>query len=462
LIHAFEALGVYMVLDVASGAVHAVDKPAYEALRRLEQGMTPEQTVEALCADMPRRDAEELMGEIDELRAQGLLFAEDDYAERFHNRQAPKVVKAMCLHAAHDCNLRCRYCFASTGDYHGPRGLLSLDTGKRALEFLVAHSGNRKNLELDFFGGEPMLNFEVVKQLVAYGRELEKDSGKRFRFTITTNGVGLTDEDAAFFSREMENVVVSLDGRKEVHDRMRPMADGSGSFEASLAGAKKVAASRPGRDWYVRGTFTANNLDFSEDVLALHDMGLEQLSIEPVVSDPDTKYALREEHLPQIFEQYEKLAREFYRRRKAGRRFIFFHFMVDLSQGPCIVKRLTGCGAGNEYVAVTPEGDIYPCHQFVGREGFKMGNVNEGTFDTAIQERFAKAHVLSKPTCKQCWARYYCSGGCAANAHSFSGDIIEPYKMGCEMEKKRLECALAIYALEKGLVSDEHLEERVD
>lgn len=446
MLHLFKACGVYMALDVLSGAVHLLDEMAYDVLKLKEEKQTDAQIIEALKGKYPEEELREVLGEIGELVAQGALMAEHDYTGL--QNQSGGVVKAMCLHAAHDCNLRCKYCFASTGDFHGPRGLLPVETGKRALDWLVRHSGNRKQLEVDFFGGEPLMNFEAIKEIVAYGRSLEKETGKHFQFTTTTNAVNLTEEVGEFLNKEMYNVVLSIDGRKEIHDFMRPAANGKGSYDVVLPKMQAFRKSRGDKSYYVRGTFTNRNLDFSNDVISLADNGFDQISIEPVVLEKDSPFALSEEMLPRILAEYDKLAEIYLDRRKNGRWFNFFHFNIDLEGGPCICKRLTGCGAGNEYVAVTPEGDIYPCHQFVGREGFKMGSVLTDEFNTDLQAKFAANHVLSKEKCSECWARFYCSGGCAANAHAFHGDISKPYELECEMERKRLECAMAIYAIE--------------
>ena len=445
MIHVFRALDKPMALDVGSGAVLALDEIAYDALKLREQeGVNSE---EALAAKYGEEAARETLSELDELVKAGYLDTPDDYGDV--EVQQGGVVKAMCLHAAHDCNLRCKYCFADTGEFHmSSRMLLPAETGKKALDWLVSKSGKRRNLEVDFFGGEPLMNFPVIKEVVAYGRELEKKHDKVFKFTTTTNAVLLNDEVIDFLNREMDNVVISLDGRPEVHDRMRPTANGKGSYDLIIGNAKRFVASRGQQRYYIRGTFTGYNLDFASDVLHLADVGFEQLSIEPVVTDDKCPYAIHESDLPKVFDEYERLGREYVKRRADGRWFNFFHFMVDLTGGPCLKKRLTGCGSGNEYVAVTPEGDIYPCHQFVGREGMKMGSVLDGSFDTELQAKFQHNHVLSKEKCSKCWARFYCSGGCAANAHAFNGDIGKPYDMECQMERKRLECAMAIYAIE--------------
>ena len=355
-------------------------------------------------------------------------------------------MKALCLHIAHDCNLACKYCFAEEGEYHGRRALMSFEVGKKALDFLIANSGNRINLEVDFFGGEPLMNWNVVKQLVEYGRSQEKEHNKKFRFTLTTNGVLLNDEIMEFCNREMSNVVLSLDGRPEVNDRMRPFRNGKGSYELIVPKFQKFAKSRGEKDYFVRGTFTRNNLDFGNDVLHYVDLGFEKLSMEPVVAAPEEPYSIREEDLPQIMDEYDRLAKEFVKRQKEGRGFKFFHFMLDLSQGPCVAKRLSGCGSGTEYLAVTPWGDLYPCHQFVGNEEFLLGNVDIGVVNTKVRDEFKLCNVYAKEKCKNCFARFYCSGGCAANSFNFHGSITDAYDIGCEMQKKRIECAIMIRA----------------
>lgn len=448
MIHTFKAVGQPMMLDVGSGAVHAIDETAYDVLS-LWNDHTPEEIVQTLSDRYSREELEEVVAELRQLEELGALNAPDDY--RDIELQEPGVVKAMCLHAAHDCNLRCKYCFAATGDFcMGERKLLPYEVGKAALDWLVEKSGKRVNLEVDFFGGEPLMNFPVIKRLVEYGRSIEKEKNKHFKFTTTTNCVAMTDEIMDFLNKEMDNVVISMDGRSEVHDRMRPTVNGKGSYELIAEKAKRFAEKRGQKQYYVRGTFTGYNKDFGNDVLFLADQGFEQISVEPVVTDPSCEYALKEEDLPQIMAEYDRLAQIYLDCRANGKWFNFFHFMIDLAGGPCLRKRLTGCGAGNEYVAVTPDGDIYPCHQFVGREGFRMGSVLDGTFDREIQKKFAANNVLSKEKCRDCWARFFCSGGCAANAHAFHGDISQPYDLECQMERKRLECAMAIYAKEHG------------
>lgn len=447
MIHAFTHDDLHILLDVESGAVHLVDELAYDAAIALqEQGR--EKAYASLVERYPEQDVKEVLGELSELAASGDLFHEEQPAVRVNDRGE---LKAMCLNVAHDCNLRCRYCFAATGEYHLGRALMPLSVGRAALDFLVARSGRRQNLEVDFFGGEPLMNFEVVKAIVAYGRELEKKHGKTFRFTLTTNGVGITPEVIEFANKELHNVVISLDGRKEVHDALRVTRTGSGSFDLVLPKAKALGLSRQnlGKDYYIRGTFTRSNLDFSKDVEFLADQGFEQISIEPVVLPDSDPAAIRNEDLPKVFEEYDRLARIVYERRKEGRWFNFFHFMVDLENGPCLAKRMTGCGAGSEYVAVTPQGDIYPCHQFVGNLPYRMGNVLTGDFDASIQKKFSDNTIAKKPDCRNCWAKYFCCGGCAANAQNFSGDIAKPYAIACAMQKKRLECAIGLYIKER-------------
>lgn len=402
---------------------------------------------EALVCKYSAEDIEDALSDIQELIDAEELFAADiykDYVIDFKKRQT--VVKALCLHIAHDCNLACKYCFAEEGEYHGRRALMSFEVGKKALDFLIANSGNRINLEVDFFGGEPLMNWNVVKQLVEYGRSQEKEHNKKFRFTLTTNGVLLNDEIMEFCNREMSNVVLSLDGRPEVNDRMRPFRNGKGSYELIVPKFQKFAKSRGEKDYFVRGTFTRNNLDFGNDVLHYADLGFEKLSMEPVVAAPEEPYSIREEDLPQIMDEYDRLAKEFVKRQKEGRGFKFFHFMLDLSQGPCVAKRLSGCGSGTEYLAVTPWGDLYPCHQFVGNEEFLLGNVDTGVVNTKVRDEFKLCNVYAKEKCKNCFARFYCSGGCAANSFNFHGSITDAYDIGCEMQKKRIECAIMIRA----------------
>ncbi len=446
MVHQYKNNGYNIVLDVNSGAVHVVDDAAYDVIA-LWESHTKDEIIEKLQSDYDIEQIKEAIEETASLETEGILFTKDAY-ENVVPRRQQTVVKALCLHIAHDCNLRCRYCFADEGEYHGKRALMSYETGKAALDFLIANSGNRRNLEVDFFGGEPTMNFQVVKDLVAYGREQEKRFDKKFRFTLTTNGVLLNDEIMEFANREMSNVVLSIDGRKEVNDKMRPFANGSGSYDLIVPKFQKFAESRNQTNYYVRGTFTHHNLDFSKDVLHLADLGFQQISVEPVVAQPEDDYAIREEDLPQLFEEYDKLAKEMVKRHKHGDDFHFFHFMIDLEGGPCVIKRLSGCGSGTEYLAVTPWGDLYPCHQFVGNEKFCMGNVTEGVKNTALREEFSSCNVYSKEKCRSCFAKFYCSGGCAANSYNFHGDIHNAYDIGCALQKKRVECAIMIKAAE--------------
>lgn len=446
MVYQYRNNGYNLVLDVNSGIVHSVDDIVYDIIPLFEEN-TKEQIVEALKGKYDAAELLEAVGEVAQLKEEGMLFTEDIYEEYIGSfKDRPTVTKALCLHIAHDCNLGCRYCFAQEGEYHGRRALMSFEVGKKALDFLVANSGSRKNLEVDFFGGEPTMNFDVVKQLVAYGRSLEEANNKKFRFTLTTNGILLDDDILEFANREMSNIVLSIDGRREVNDYMRPTRNGRSSYDIILPKFKKAAESRNQMNYYVRGTFTHHNLDFSNDVLHLADQGFEQISVEPVVASPEDDYAIREEDLPQIFEEYDRLAAELVRRKKAGNGFNFFHFMIDLNGGPCVAKRLSGCGAGCEYLAVTPWGDFYPCHQFVGEEGFLMGNVDEGITRTDLRDRFKSSNVYSKDKCKTCFAKFFCSGGCAANSYKFHGDINDAYDIGCQMQRKRVECAIMIKA----------------
>ena len=448
LVHRYKNNGYNIILDINSGCIHVVDELVYEAVGLLDEGKTAKQAAEILNKTYPVQDVANAMEEIQELTDKDMLFTTDIYEnaiEQFSEHHEP-VVKALCLHIAHDCNLACRYCFAEEGEYHGHRELMTYETGKQALDFLIGNSGSRRNLEVDFFGGEPLMNWQVVKDLVRYGREQEKIHNKNFRFTLTTNGVLLNDEIMEFVNQEMGNVVLSIDGRKEVHDHMRPFPKGAGSYDLILPKFKKFAESRHQDKYYVRGTFTHYNLDFSKDVLSLADQGFKQISVEPVVAPDEADYAIRREDLPQIFEEYDALAKEIIKREKEGNGFNFFHFMIDLTGGPCVYKRLSGCGSGTEYLAVTPWGDLYPCHQFVGTEQFLMGNVWEGIKTPEIQKEFRHCNVYTKEECKKCFARFYCSGGCAANSFNMHGTINSTYEIGCELQRKRVECAIMIKA----------------
>lgn len=459
MIHQYKNNGFYIIMDVNSGSVHVADPVLYDAVEIAAKVMPeldgPQELPEHMKAELLKELAsaygeEEIREAIEDIQAlidREELFTKDvyqDYVVDFKKRKT--VVKALCLHIAHDCNLACKYCFAEEGEYHGRRALMSFEVGKKALDFLIANSGNRRNLEVDFFGGEPLMNFSVVKQLVEYGRSKEKEYNKNFRFTMTTNGVLLNDEIMDYCNREMSNVVMSLDGRKEVNDHMRPFRNGKGSYELIVPKFQKFAKLRGEKDYYIRGTFTRHNLDFSKDVLEFADLGFHSMSIEPVVAKPEEEYAIREEDLPVILEEYDRLAKEYVKRKKEGKGFNFFHFNIDLNQGPCVAKRLSGCGSGTEYLAVTPWGDLYPCHQFVGEEEFLLGNVDTGVTNTQIRDEFKLCNVYAKDKCRDCFARFYCSGGCAANSYNFHGKLDDAYDIGCAMQKKRIECAIMIQA----------------
>ena len=448
MIHQYRLNGYNIVLDINSGGVHVTDDVTYDLIALLTPPLHPICPPEVIKQLESQYDKKEILGAYDDiytLYENDTLFSEDEY-EQFSDMMVSSPVKAMCLHVAHDCNQRCSYCFASTGDFGEGRKLLDADTGKKAIDFLLTQSKGRKNLELDFFGGEPLMNFEVVKEIVAYARSKEKEYNKNFRFTITTNGMLLNDDIIDYINREMSNIVLSIDGRKEVNDRVRVRCDKTGSYDKIVPNYQKLVAKRGQDQYYVRGTFTKYNLDFAKDVMHLNDIGFDQVSVEPVVADPQQPYALTESDLPQIFDEYENLAKQLIEKKKNGKGFNFFHFMLDLDQGPCAIKRLRGCGCGNEYVAVTPDGDIYPCHQFVGMEEWKMGSVLDDTFDLKRKDYFAKANIYGKEDCKNCWAKFYCSGGCNANNLQYAGDVLKPHKLSCELEKKRLECAIMIKA----------------
>ena len=448
MVHTFQCLGVNIAVDVYSGAVHILDKTAYDVLNLLEDGVPdgacPQWVFDRLegCG---REAVQTAWLELRELQDKGLLFTDDSYldpeAAVLMQKDAP--VKALCLHVSHDCNLRCQYCFASTGDFGtGKRMTMDIDTAKKAIDFVIRRSGNRRNIEVDFFGGEPLMAMDTVKATVEYARSLEKEHNKSFRFTITTNGVLLNDENIAYINEEMSNAVLSLDGRPEVNDCMRKTVAGTGSYDVILPKFQKLVAGRGEKDYYLRGTFTRYNRDFAADVLHIANQGFRHVSVEPVVGGPDCSYTLREEDLPTILEEYERLAEELLKRDDVN----FFHFNVDLSQGPCVIKRLRGCGAGCEYVAVTPDGDIYPCHQFVGNGDYLMGNVWDGSFDMELSRKFAGLNIYSRPACQDCWAKFYCSGGCSASNLLVNGDIKIPNEFGCQMQRKRLECAIAMKA----------------
>lgn len=456
MIHKYKLGGFNIVLDVNSGGVHIVDELTYDMLDNVElpfEEKCPEKVIKKLSKYYSVDEIESCYNEIVELYNDQILFSEDDY-EKYADYSVASPVKAMCLNIAHDCNLRCKYCFASTGDFGKGRKLMTFETGKKAIDFLLEKSLDRKNLELDFFGGEPLMNFDVVKQIVEYARSREAEYGKKFRFTITTNGVLLDDDKIDFIKREMSNVVLSIDGRKEVNDYMRKRVDGSGCYDKIMPAFKKLVEKRGDKEYYVRGTFTKNNLDFSNDVFDLYNNGFDQISVEPVVCEASADYAITEKELPAIFKEYERLAERILENEKKGKKFNFFHFMLDLDQGPCAIKRLRGCGCGNDYVAITPDGDIYPCHQFVGIEEFKMGNIDEGTFDTKMKSYFSKTHVYTKPECKKCWAKFYCSGGCNANNYQYAGDVHNAHKLSCQLQKKRLECAIMLKAAHCAEISE--------
>lgn len=456
MIHKYKLGGFNIVLDVNSGGVHIVDELTYDMLDNVElpfEEKCPEKVIKKLSKYYSVDEIESCYNEIVELYNDQILFSEDDY-EKYADYSVASPVKAMCLNIAHDCNLRCKYCFASTGDFGKGRKLMTFETGKKAIDFLLEKSLDRKNLELDFFGGEPLMNFDVVKQIVEYARSREAEYGKKFRFTITTNGVLLDDDKIDFINREMSNVVLSIDGRKEVNDYMRKRVDGSGCYDKIMPAFKKLVEKRGDKEYYVRGTFTKNNLDFSNDVFDLYNNGFDQISVEPVVCEASADYAITEKELLAIFKEYEGLAERILENEKKGKKFNFFHFMLDLDQGPCAIKRLRGCGCGNDYVAITPDGDIYPCHQFVGIEEFKMGNIDEGTFDINMKSYFSKTHVYTKPECKKCWAKFYCSGGCNANNYQYEGDVHNAHKLSCQLQKKRLECAIMLKAAHCAEISE--------
>ena len=449
MVHQYKQGGFNIVIDTYSGAIHAVDEIAYDLIAEFET-IPKDELIEKLLKkyqNIPEATREELLecyAQIEELKAAGKLFMKDTFepmAGKLKDKTSG-VVKALCLHVAHTCNLNCEYCFASQGKYEGERALMSLETGKRALDFLIENSGTRHNLEVDFFGGEPLMNFDVVKQLVAYAREREKETGKNFRFTLTTNGM-LIDEDVIdFANRECSNVVLSLDGRKEIHDRYRVDYAGNGSFDRIVPKFQKLVKAREGKNYYMRGTFTHQNPDFLKDIETMLELGFKELSMEPVVGAPDAPSSLTPDDIKIVKEQYEKLADLMLKKHKEGDPFTFYHYMIDLEGGPCIYKRISGCGSGTEYMAVTPTGDLYPCHQFVGNEDFKLGNIWDGVTNTARQAEFKACNVYSRPECAECWAKLYCSGGCAANAFHATGSILGTYAPGCELFRKRMECAI--------------------
>lgn len=448
MIHRFSMKGINILMDINSGSVHIVDDAAYALSAVVAPGMTehcPEDIIRSLSGEFTPEQIQEAYHELYELEQNGYLFADDDYINIAAAIPTGAPIKALCLHVSHDCNLRCKYCFADTGDFGmGRRMTMDVETAKRAIDFVVEKSGTRRNIEIDFFGGEPLMAFDTVKKTVDYARSLEKEKNKKFRFTITTNGLLLNDDTIDYINQNMDNCVLSLDGRREINDAMRPTAGGCGSYDVIVPKFKKLISQRgKDKDYYVRGTFTSKNLDFTNDVLAIADEGFDQLSVEPVIG-----YDLSEKDLPRINQEYETLVDIMQQRKKGGKSFNFFHFMIDLQQGPCVIKRLRGCGAGYEYVAVTPDGEIYPCHQFVGHPEFKLGSIFDHSFDMDISNHFSRLNVCTRPKCKDCWAKFYCSGGCAAANFNMNGNIETPYEMGCELQKKRLECAIYLKAAE--------------
>ena len=456
MVHQYQLNGWNIVLDTCSGSIHAVDEVAYDII-----GMFPQHSAEEIIAamlekygDRPDVNEEELrqcIQDVEALKQTGKLFTPDTFAplaDTFKERSGG-VIKALCLHVAHTCNLNCAYCFASQGKYNGDRAVMSFEVGKRALDFLIEHSGTRRNLEVDFFGGEPLMNWDVVKQLVAYARSVEKAANKNFRFTLTTNGMLIDDDVIDFANREMSNVVLSLDGRKEIHDRCRVDYAGNGSWDRIVPKFQKLVKARGNQNYYMRGTFTHANPDFLKDIQTMLDLGFTELSMEPVVCAPEDPAALTQEDLPIVMEQYEQLAKQMLQRKKEGRPFTFYHYMIDLTGGPCIYKRISGCGSGTEYMAVTPWGDLYPCHQFVGDERFKLGNIWDGVQNEPIQSEFRSCNAYTRPECADCWAKLYCSGGCAANAYHATGSIQGTYEYGCELFRKRMECAIMIQVAER-------------
>ena len=459
MIHQYKLNGYNIVIDTCSGSVHSVDDVAYDMIAMYESHTAEEIEAEILRRygsrpDVNAAEVRECLDDIARLKAEGKLFSEDLQADMEgmayeFKRSRQNIVKALCLHVAHTCNLNCEYCFASQGKYHGERAIMTAEVGRRAIDFLVENSGTRRNLEVDFFGGEPLMNWEVCKEIVAYARSIEKEKNKNFRFTLTTNGMLIDDDVIDFANREMHNVVLSLDGRKEIHDRLRRDYAGRGSYDVIVPKFQKLVAARGGRDYYMRGTFTHNNTDFTNDIFHMADLGFTELSMEPVVCAPDDPSALTEEDLPVLFEQYEILAKDMLRRKREGKPITFYHYMLDLKNGPCIYKRITGCGSGTEYMAVTPWGELYPCHQFVGDEKYSLGNIWDGVTHPEVQEPFKSCNAYARPECRDCWARLYCSGGCAANAYHATGSIGGVYDYGCRLFKKRIECAVMMQVAEE-------------
>ena len=450
MIHCYKLGGLNIVLDVYSGSVHLVDEVAYDIIEMYEHHTREEITIKILNkhSDITEQDVGDCCDDIETLKNQGKLFTPDSFETMAGDlkKKSAGVIKALCLHVAHTCNLNCAYCFASQGNYHGDRAIMSLETAKRALDFLIENSQGRTNLEVDFFGGEPLMNFDMIKELVAYAREIEKPAGKKFRFTLTTNGVLVDDDLIDFANREMSNVVLSLDGRKEIHDHYRVDFAGNGSWEKIVPKFQRFVEKRGNKNYYMRGTFTHANPDFLNDIKEMLSLGFTELSMEPVVCAEDDPSALTQEDLPIVLEQYEKLAELMLQKHREGKPFTFYHYMLDLKSGPCIYKRISGCGSGTEYMAVTPWGDLYPCHQFVGEEKFKLGNIWTGVDNTAVQDEFAACNVYTRSECRDCWAKLYCSGGCAANAYHATGSVNGVYKYGCDLFRKRMECAIMLEA----------------
>ena len=465
MVHQYKLNGYNIVLDTCSGSVHAVDEVAYDIIEMYKTA-SEQEIVEvilkkyAYMPDVTREDILLCIGDVKALEESGKLYSEDKYEQlAYSHKNNSNVIKALCLHVAHTCNLNCSYCFASQGKYQGDRAVMSFEVGKQAFDFLIANSGSRRNLEVDFFGGEPLMNWDVVKQLVAYARSIEKEHNKNFRFTLTTNGLLIDDEVIDFLNKEMSNVVLSLDGRREVHDLFRKDYAGNGSYDRIIPKFKRLVEARGGKNYYMRGTFTHNNVDFTEDIFHMADLGFTELSMEPVVSAPDDPCALTDEDLPKLFEQYEILAKEMIKRKQEGRPFTFYlsysdrpftfyHYMIDLKNGPCIYKRITGCGSGTEYMAVTPWGELFPCHQFVGDPKYSLGNIWDGVKNKECQDEFRSCNAYARKECRDCWAKLYCSGGCAANAYHATGSINGVYKYGCELFKKRIECAVMMQVAE--------------
>ncbi len=446
-IHKFIQGGEYYLVDVNSGAVHIVDELVYDILD--EDGLKEKSELINKYKDKhSAEDIEEAYNEIEELIKEGVLYSKDLYEDiALSSDKSPSFIKALCLNIVHDCNLRCKYCFADEGEYKGCRKIMAPEVGKKAIDFVIEKSGPRKNIEIDLFGGEPLMAFDLIKEVVEYGKEQGKIHNKSIRFTMTTNATLLNDEIMDYLDKNMGNIVLSIDGRKEVNDKVRVRVDGSGSYNAIMPKIKKMVEMRDkSKQYYARGTFTRENTDFFEDIKHLAEEGFDEISVEPVVLPDDNPLSLREEDLPMIFEQYDKLYEEMLKRRREGREFKFYHFNIDLQGGPCVYKRISGCGAGHEYVAITPDGEVYPCHQFIGNNDFKMGDIESSDLNEAIANKFKSAHIYNKPECRECWARFYCSGGCQANNYNFNGDMSIPYHLGCKMQKKRIECAIALKA----------------